>query len=235
MTDLKTSNISVVIPTLNEETTLGRLLATLRGYQDVEIIVADGGSSDQTRAIADYYGVQTVSSEPGRGKQQNMGAVLATGNTLLFLHSDTFLPDDFQQHIHALLARPLTAAGAFRLKIHAPEPGYRYIEWGVYHRSKLLKLIYGDQAIFVRKKTFLQAGGFPDQAFLEDMELVRRLKKIGRIRLAPAAVTTSPRRWRHHGLVRTTLLNQLILLGYLAGIHPDTLGRFYYRNRLKVC
>jgi rSAM/selenodomain-associated transferase 2 len=231
LTDQKISNISVVIPTLNEETTLGHLLTTLLEHLDVEVIVADGGSSDQTLAIADYYGVKAVSSEPGRGKQQNLGAGLATGDILLFLHSDTFLPDDFPHHIHATLGRPATVAGAFRLKINAPGSGYRLIEWGVYQRSKLLQLIYGDQAIFVRKKTFLKAGGFPEQTFLEDMELIRRLKKLGRIRLAPAAVTTSARRWHHNGLVRTTLLNQCILLGYLAGVNHDTLGRFYYRNR----
>lgn len=232
MTDRKTSNISIIIPTLNEKTTLGHLLTSLQEYPGLEIIVVDGESKDQTLEIAEYYGVKAVSSRPGRGIQQNLGADIASGNTLLFLHSDTLLPNDFSRHIHTLLDKPATAAGAFRLRIDAPNTGYRLIEWGVNQRSKLLHLIYGDQAIFLRKKTFFKAGGFPDQTFLEDVELIRRLKKIGRIRIAPTAITTSSRRWERNGLVRTTLSNQLVLLGYLLGMNHDTLGRFYYKNRI---
>jgi len=222
-------NISVIIPTLNEKTTLGPLLTSLQVYQGLEIIVADGGSTDKTLEIADYYGAQAVSSEPGRGKQQNMGAALASNDILLFLHADTLLPADFPRHIHTLLQQPATAAGAFQLKIDAPDTGYRIIEWGISQRSKLLQLVYGDQAIFLRKETFFKAGGFPDQMFLEDIELIRRLKKLGKIRLAPAAVTTSSRRWQRFGLARTTLMNQLVLAGYLLGMDHDSLGRFYYK------
>ncbi len=224
-------NISVIIPTLNEKKTLGRLLSSLQVYQGLEVIVADGGSTDHTLEIAAYYGAITISSEPGRGKQQNMGAHIASNEVLLFLHSDTFLPVDFHKHIHTLLDKSDTAAGAFRLKISAPDTGYRIIEWGTNLRSKILKLIYGDQAIFLRKEIFFIAGGFPDQKFLEDVELIRRLKKLGKIRLAPAEVTTSSRRWKRCGLVQTTLMNQFILAGYLFGMNHESLSRFYYKNR----
>ena len=229
MTDQKTCNISIIIPTLNEKTTLGRLLTSLQNYQGLEIIVVDGGSTDQTVEIAKYYGARAVSSSKGRGSQQNHGARMASNDTLLFLHSDTFLPLDFQTHIQNLLDYPDTAAGAFRLKIDASEKSYRVIEWGTFQRSRLFKLIYGDQGIFVRKDMFFKAGGFPDQVFLEDVELIRRLKKLGRIRLAQAAVTTSSRRWRKRGFLRTTVKNQLILAGYFLGMDHDTLGRYYYR------
>ena len=230
LTDRKTLNISVIIPTLNEGKGLGRLLISLQEYPGLEIIVADGGSSDQTLEIAKYYGAQTVSSGPGRGRQQNKGAASASGDTFLFLHSDTFPPVNFPYHIATFLSLPNTAGGAFRLKIDAPGAGFRMIEWGANLRSFLFQMIYGDQAIFVRKHLFFKAGTFPDQMILEDVELVRRLKKFGKIRLAPAAVITSPRRWQKLGLVRTTLLNQVMLAGYLLKIDPEKLGRLYYKK-----
>ncbi|MDW7772985.1 MAG: TIGR04283 family arsenosugar biosynthesis glycosyltransferase [Desulfobulbaceae bacterium] len=223
-------NISIIIPTLNEEKTLGRLLCTLKAYAGLELLVADGGSDDRTLEIAQYYGAKTVSSGPGRGRQQNRGAEAATGDILLFLHSDTLLPAEFSGYIYSLLSLPGTAGGAFRLKIDAPGAGYRVIEWGANLRSSLFQLIYGDQAIFVSRKLFFQAGGFPDQAILEDVELVRRLNKFGKIRLAPAVATTSARRWLKLGLVRTTLLNQMMLAGYLLNVDPEKLNHLYYKK-----
>lgn len=221
-------HISVIIPTLNEEKTLGRLLSALQPYPGLEIIVADGGSVDGTLAIAEYYGTAGITSEPGRGKQQNAGAGAARGDIFLFLHSDTFPPADFPGQISSILDLPGTAAGAFRLGIDAPGFGYRVIEWGANRRSGLLQLSYGDQGLFVSRRHFFAAGGFPDQPILEDIELVRRLRKFGRIRLAPAAVSTSPRRWRRLGIFRTFLINQLMLAGHIARVSPDKLAKLYY-------
>jgi rSAM/selenodomain-associated transferase 2 len=226
-TDQKTSGISIVIPTLNEGGNLGRLLFSLRGQPDLEIIVADGGSSDRTVACAVRHGVQVVTAEGGRGGQLDRGAELAARETLLFLHADTLLPADFAAQIQAVLALPHTAAGAFRLRIDAQGTGYRCIEWGANLRSRLLGMPYGDQAIFVRTRVLRQAGGVPRQPILEDVALIRRLKRFGRIRIAPAAVTASARRWQRLGLFRTTLCNQLVLLGALCGLRPHTLHRFY--------
>lgn len=223
-------NISVIIPTLNERDTLGPLLTSLQMYPELEIIVADGGSSDETLEIARYYDAASVSSEPGRGRQLNRGAEIASGDTLVFLHSDTYLPTEFLYHINSSMNLPDTAGGAFRLRIDAPGAGYRIIEWGANMRSSLFAMPYGDQAIFVSRKLFWQAGGFPDQNILEDVALIRCLNKHGRIRLAPAEVTTSARRWRKLGLVRTTLLNQIILAGYLLKIDPEKLSRLYYNK-----
>ena len=198
-TGQKTSGISIVIPTLNEEGNLDRLLLWLRGQPGLEIIVADGGSSDRTMACALRHGAQVVTALVGRGGQLNCGAALATRETLLFLHADTLLPDDFAARIQAVLALPQTVAGAFRLRIDAQGSGYRCIEWGANLRSRLLGMPYGDQAIFVRTLVLRQAGGVPRQPILEDIALIRRLKRFGRIRIAPAAVTTSARRWPRAG------------------------------------
>lgn len=224
-------NISIIIPTLNEEKHIGRLLSSLKPYSGLEVIVADGGSTDRTLEIAEYYGVKKVSSLPGRGRQQNKGAEAAAGEIFLFLHGDTFPPPDFPRYIAAVLSLPDTAAGAFRLRIDAPGAGFRLIEWGANRRSLLLQMTYGDQALFVGRQLFFEAGRFPDQRILEDVELVRRLKRFGRIRLASAAVTTSPRRWREKGLIRTFLLNQFMLAGYLLRVDPEKLARIYYNNR----
>ena len=222
--------ISIIIPTLNEETTLPALLENLLAEGDPEVIIADGGSSDATPDIARSYRVRIISSEPGRGVQQNAGARQAGGDILLFLHCDTRLPENFAQHVEEVLGLPGTSGGAFRLKIDAPGTGFRLLEWGINLRSGVLTRVYGDQAIFVPRETFHTVGGFPDYPLLEDVALITKLKKQGRIRLAPVPVVTSARRWKKYGLLRTTLMNQIILIGYGCGVSPATLARFYYRK-----
>ncbi|GAB4338892.1 MAG: TIGR04283 family arsenosugar biosynthesis glycosyltransferase [Desulfobulbaceae bacterium] len=227
----KTSRISIIIPTLNEERVLPGLLTSLRDRPGVEIIVADGGSTDATPEIAHAAGVRLLSLAPGRGGQLRAGAAAATGETLLFLHADTMLPPGFSAQVDRLLSTPHTVAGAFRLAIDAPGLPYRFIEWGANLRSRLLQLPYGDQALFMRRVTYERVGGFPAQPLLEDLELVRRLRRLGKIRLASTAVRTSSRRWRTNGIFRTLWRNQLVLAGYLAGIDPYRLARFYYRKK----
>jgi rSAM/selenodomain-associated transferase 2 len=233
LTTPETSHISIIIPTLNEENNLDNLLSSLQAYQNVEIIVADGGSTDKTVDITRNHTVQVVTSPAGRGIQQNEGAKIASGNILVFLHCDTMLPDDFPNMIYTILNQPETAAGAFRLKINAKGRGYRLIEWGVNVRTRLLSLPYGDQVLFMKKNIFDQAGGFPNLPLLEDIMLIRRLKSLGKIRIAKASVNTSARRWQRLGMVKTTLINQIILAGYIIGIKPETLARLYYKTSLQ--
>ena len=234
LTSPETSRISIIIPTLNEENNLDNLLSSLQAYQSVEIIVADGGSTDQTVDIARNHTVQVVTSPAGRGLQQNKGAKTASGNILVFLHCDTVLPDNFPDLVDTVLNQTGTAAGAFRLRINADGSGYRYIEWGVNVRTRFLGLPYGDQVLFVNKNIFEQAGGFPNLPILEDLVLVRRLKRLGRIRISKASVITSARRWKRLGVIKTTLINQVILAGYLFGIKPETLARLYYKTTLRT-
>lgn len=229
-TDPKTLSISVIIPTYNEGGNLPVLLEDLRAYPDLEIIVTDGGSRDQTPTVAREFGVRFVSSEKGRCFQLNTGAQAATGEVLLFLHCDTFLPENFSEHLHEVLGRRGTSVGAFRLKIDAPGAGFRLIEWGANLRSRWWRLPYGDQALFVRRDIFARAGGFPDFPIMEDIGLVRRLKKLGRVRIAATPVTTSARRWQKFGLVRTTLMNQILLCGLFVKADLGRLRRLYDRG-----
>jgi len=230
-TDRKISNISVIIPTLNEAVNISKLLPDLLGIPALEIIVADGGSTDETVHIAESLGARTIRVHPGKALQMNNGAKVAHGENLLFLHADTRLVPGFAEKITEALNLPGVAAGAFRLKIAGNGCGFRIIELLANMRSRLLQLPYGDQAIFVRTAVFSEVGGFPEIPVMEDFELIKRLKRKGRIRILPLPAATSPRRWKKLGLLRTTLINQVIIIGYLLGIRPQKLADWYRQEK----
>jgi len=220
-------NLSVIIPVLNEAETIAQTLQYLQA-PTVEIILVDGGSSDPTVAIAKERGAKVIlSPEPGRAIQMNTGAQYATADTLLFLHADTQLPLNYRQLVQETLAKPKTVAGAFLLKINGQNPLLRLIEKGVNARSRFLQMPYGDQGIFLKKETFEKVGGFPILPIMEDFQLIRTLKKQGKIRLAAASVLTSARRWERLGVIQTTLINQIIIIGYFLGIPPSQLKQWY--------
>jgi rSAM/selenodomain-associated transferase 2 len=220
--------ISIVIPTLNEAANLPQTLAAIGPPNpDREIIIAEGGSTDATIEIAQTAGAIVIPCPPGRASQQNHGAAKATGDIYLFLHADTQLPPNWAELVTQTLANPQTIAGAFELAIDAPQWGLRLIEWGVKIRSRYFHLPYGDQAIFLRAATFHQLGGFPDLPIMEDFQLVKQLQPLGQISLVSAAVKTSSRRWDRRGLVQTTLLNQVMILGFYLGVDPDRLRQWY--------
>ncbi len=227
LTGPKTLNISIITPVLNEEQQISSFLEEMRRQDCCEHILVDGGSSDKTRDLIGRYPVRLISSAPGRGTQQNAGAAVAGCGILLFLHCDTRLPVNFQRYIRQTLQQPGVAAGAFRLGIDHPGRPYRLIEQGVNLRSRLLSLPYGDQALFMKREIFEQAGGFPDQPIMEEIPLLRRLRQLGRIAQAPVSVMTSARRWQRLGIFRTTLTNQLMLAGMLAGLSPERLVKLY--------
>lgn len=232
--------ISVIVPTLNEANTLPDTLHALhlasqgewppdRLGGTVEVIVVDGGSTDGTVAQAEQWGVILRHSPAGRARQMNAGAAIATGEILLFLHADTHLPLGFPTLVRSALATPGTIAGAFDLRIAGDLPGLRWVEWGVYWRSRLFRLPYGDQALFCPVGIFRELGGFPDLPIMEDAVWVRRLHRRGNLTIVPTAVVTSARRWQQRGVWQTTLLNQAILLGYALGIPPQRLRSWYHR------
>lgn len=222
--------ISVVIPVLNEAHRIGPALRRLVDAHGIEVIVADGGSEDGTLEIARRFGVRVVSTRRGRARQMNAGAAVATGELLFFLHADTRPPFGFQQMVLSTMDKECVA-GAFRLQIDGDRRGLRLIEWGANLRSRLLQIPYGDQGLFLKTDTFCRVGGFADLPLMEDFEFCRRVRRAGRIEIVPCAVTTSARRWLSLGLVRTTLINQLCVAGYLLGIPPRLLAGLYSQER----
>ncbi len=225
------SDISVIIPVLNDAEALDLALSSTQDCAGVERIVVDGGSSDESAEVAQSRGVKVVHSPPGRARQMNAGAEVAEGPFLVFLHADTRLPEGFGHHVRRILTQSGVAAGAFQLQIDVPSARLRFIEKTANWRSQYLQMPYGDQAIFLRAELFREMGGFPDLPIMEDFELIHRLKGRGRIVIAPAAVLTSARRWEKLGALRTTLINQLMILGFYLGFEPSSLARWYGAKR----
>ena len=218
------ARISIVIPTLNEAGHIRGTLDGLRQADVYEIIVADGGSGDKTADIAEACGATVVRCERGRGRQLNAGAESAAGEILLFLHADTSLPTCFATRVRELLEMPGVSAGAFSLRIDGRRVSYRVIERLVAWRSRFLGLPYGDQALFLTTETFQSIGRYPECPAMEDFELVRRLRRIGRIAIGAEQVLTSARRWSKRGVWRTTTLNAACVAAYVCGISPQRIA-----------
>jgi len=222
-------NLSVIIPTFNEEKALTATLASLRLKAGIELLVVDGGSTDRTCEVAQDAGALVLHNEKGRAKQMNRGGSTATGDILLFLHADSQPPANYPKLISQCLAMPDFCAGAFSLGIDLDGPAIRCIETMATIRSRLLQRPYGDQGLFLHRSLFHQLGGFPDVSFLEDLLFVKKLRQSGKIITLPEKVITSGRRWQQRGIIRTTLLNQCILLGHFLGVSPKRLAGFYHR------
>jgi uncharacterized protein len=225
------NGISVIIPAMNEAHNIAGTITNTGHGNNAEIIVVDGGSIDNTVSISKKLGATVIESSPPRSRQMNQGAEAASKDILLFLHADTLLPENFSRHILGTLAQPGVAAGAFELRIDSPVLSLRFIERMANWRSRSLNMPYGDQAIFMFSNVFHQMGGFPNLPIMEDFELIRRLQKKGDVVTIFEPVVTSPRRWLNHGILKTTLINQLVVLSYFMGISPDTISRLYRRNK----
>lgn len=225
------ATISIIIPTLNEAENIKEAIASTHKSENIEVIVVDGGSSDDTVAIAQSLGVKVISSSPGRAVQMNAGAAVANGEILLFLHADTRLGIGFDTQIRQALSQPRNVAGAFDLQINASPLVLRLVEWGVKLRSRFLQMPYGDQAIYLTKKVFQEIGGFPELPIMEDFELMRRLHSQGRIVIISTPVITSARRWLQKGVFQTTILNQIIIIAYLLGVSPKRIRNWYRREK----
>ncbi len=229
--DATPEQISVIIPAFNEADNIAETLSSIGHRNNIEVIVVDGGSHDDTVFISKTLGAKIIKGLIPRSRQMNQGADEASGDILLFLHADTRLPENFDRYILGALKKPGISGGAFELCIDSPVPALRLIERIANWRSRYLKTPYGDQAIFVLSRTFHQIGGFPELPIMEDFEMIRRLRKKGEVVTLPEPVITSPRRWLSYGILKTTLINQLIVVSYFMGISPVILARLYSRGK----
>ncbi len=220
---------SIIMPVLNEEAVLEHHLNNLVrqiSLYDCELFIIDGGSTDRTVEIAQLFG-KVIPSQRGRAVQMNSGARVATGEVLLFLHADTLLPDDaFCAIEHALNAQNVVG-GAFRVCFNCDQWPYRLVACTTNLRSRIRKIFTGDQAYFVRSASFHTIGGFPDQPLMEDIEIINRLRKIGKVVLLPQYVTTSARRHEKIGLIRSVLFMWYLRTLYKFGTSPVKLHRMY--------
>ena len=219
--------LSIVVPVLNEaaeiETTL-QALAPLR-TRGCEVIVVDGGSADDTLALAKSLADRTIAAPRGRASQMNAGGATAKGDVLLFLHADTRLPENADALVIDALSRSRRAWGRFDVRF--TKGALPLIAWTMNVRSRLTGIATGDQAMFVTRKAFEGVGGFPEIALMEDIALSARLKRISRSACVSARVTTSPRRWQKHGTIRTILLMWRLRFAYFFGAPPEALARAY--------
>lgn len=224
----KPPKLSIIIPVLNEAALIVQCLerlAPLRA-QGVEIIVVDGGSTDNTSDFAQTLSDQILSSPRGRAQQMNVGAHAARNPLLLFLHVDTSLPNAAKQLIcDAMTGR--RAWGRFDVKIEGKHPLLRFIAWSMNLRSRLTGIATGDQAIFVRRAVFIRCGGFPPLPLMEDIALSQRLKRESQPACLRARVTTSGRRWENHGVLRTIGLMWWLRFAYFCGANPARLATGY--------
>ncbi len=210
--------ISIIIPTLNEEKTIKQCLETVVNIPGIEVIVADGGSMDRTVEIAGQHrDVKVVSSVMGRSIQMNKGATCARGEILLFLHADCVLSREVILNFRYVFESRLFVGGAFKIRLLSDKFSYRLIEMGKNFRSKVFKLPYGDQGLFVKRSVFEKLGGFREMLICEDLDFICRLKKCGKITILNERIFSSIRRWMNNGILKTSLRNQFLLASYVLG------------------
>ena len=222
---------SVIIPVLHESAGINDLLGHLRlldAAGHCEIIVVDGSAEKDTILSINGNDVVCLSSPPGRARQMNAGAALASGDVLIFLHADTRLPADALPLISRAMNGSAYWGGAFSLGISSRKWIYRLIALTASWRSRLTRIPYGDQAIFIRRDDLRTLGGYPVIPIMEDVALMRQIKKRGgKITIIRRSVATSPRRWEREGVLRATLRNWLLEAAYLLGRPPEKLAPYY--------
>ncbi len=226
MSGASSPRVAVIIPVLNEATGIGSTIQHLRALGFEEVRVVDGGSTDETCANARAHGVTVIETGRGRARQMNAGAADCKADVLLFLHADTTLPANAHQTL-AAFADATTPWGRFDVRLSGDQLAFRVIEWCMNWRSRLTGIATGDQAIFVRRNVFQTVGGFTEIPLMEDVEISRRLRRVGAPYCVRDPVLTSSRRWEARGILPTVWLMWRLRLLYFVGVDPGKLARLY--------
>jgi len=227
------SRLSIIVPTLDEAPGIADCLGRLAPFRarGAEVIVADGGSADGTAALASPFADRVLVAPRGRAAQMNAGAAAATGDTLLFLHADTRLPEGADRHVLEGLAATGRGWGRFDVAIDGRGSMLRVVAALMNARSRLTAIATGDQAIFVRRAAFEAAGGFPAIPLMEDIALTKSLKRLGPPLCLRERAVTSARRWERHGTLATIVLMWRLRLAYFLGADPARLAKRYGNGR----
>jgi rSAM/selenodomain-associated transferase 2 len=222
------TTLSIIIPVLNEAGGIEAALGALSSYRsrDAELVVVDGGSRDATVTLAQPLADRVMTAARGRAHQMNAGAAVARGDILLFLHADTKLPDTADTFVREGLARTGQAWGRFDVQFD-DGPLLGLVALSMNLRSRITGVATGDQAMFVSRAAFVAAGGFPPIPLMEDIALSARLKRISPPLCLRPRVTTSSRRWREHGILRTVIFMWRLRLAYFVGTDPAQLAHRY--------
>jgi len=228
---IRNPTISVIIPVLNESRGINDLIAHIRSQapvDTVEIIVVDGDPAGSTIKAVSQPDIVRAIAGAGRSIQMNCGAAHATSDVLLFLHADTFLPQNAFTRIRKAFEDAEYVAGCFDLGIRSDRRIFRITERYVALRTRVTRIPFGDQAIFIRRDYFERIGGYREIPIMEDVELMRRIRGRGDIVcIIPEKVSTSARRWEQEGVLFTTLRNWMLQAMYCCGVRPERLARFY--------
>ena len=222
------AQLSIIIPTLNEAGCIGQLLGQLQALraEGHELILVDGGSGDETVALAAGLVDQLLSAPAGRARQMNVGAQAARGRWLWFLHADSQLPDRAWHRVIEAL-QPAGGWGRFDVRLSGDRPLLRLVEQLMNWRSRLTGMATGDQGVFVTRALFEKIGGFAELPLMEDIDLSRRLKRVQRPKCLRETLTSSSRRWEQRGVLRTIVLMWALRLAYFFGVSPARLATRY--------
>ena len=212
--------IGIVMPVLNEMSSMPCLLPYLESLDVDELVIVDGGSHDGSPQALKAAGIHVLNSEPGRASQMNLGAEVLKSDYVIFLHADTRLPINFHSEIRDLWGR-------FDVRFDSELLSMGVIAWFMNMRSRFTNIATGDQAIFVRRELFESVGGFKELAIMEDIDLSRALAKHAKPYASRAKVTTSARRWEQDGVIRTILLMWRLRLAFTFGARPSLLKHSY--------
>jgi len=228
---VKKVNFSIIIPALHEADKINSLvehLEGLRSIQDAELIVVDGDPNGDTIQVIRSKTVRKMIAPKGRARQMNAGALAADGEILIFLHADTELPANALRMINSAMAQGRYVGGAFELGIDSHRIEFKILARWASLRCRLTGIPYGDQAIFIKSAYFNTLGGYKDIPLMEDVELMRRIRRRGdKICIVTEQVRTSPRRWEQEGFVYVNARNAFLFFSYILGVSPERLASFY--------